>query len=72
MYLIVYYEVPAAEGQIEELKQKFENFVRTMLLYNKEIINSSNNRTLFTFFYLGSILCVMLKLNIYKKMMKLL
>ena len=50
MYLIVYYEVLDAEGQIEELKQKFENFVRTRLLYNKEIINSSNNRTLFTFF----------------------
>ena len=38
MYLIVYYEVPAAEGQIEELKQKFENFVRTRLLYNKELL----------------------------------
>jgi hypothetical protein len=24
-YLIVYYEVLVAEGQIEELKQKFEN-----------------------------------------------
>ncbi|MDF2738274.1 MAG: hypothetical protein K0S93_2134 [Nitrososphaeraceae archaeon] len=31
MYFIVYYEVPAAEGKIEELKQKFENFVRNQV-----------------------------------------
>ena len=33
MYLIVYYEVPTDKGQREEVKQKFENYVLTVLSY---------------------------------------